>query len=358
MKVILLEQADQELLAGIQDANNRIENYKYTKDTKAGIPYWEKVKQDQDQEELSYNWNVLKKIADNVENLTQEKYDLVKQSLNSYEVFLQEITSEKTFSKVFETIFKRVNKKIDIVKEGFSSALSVSLSAASNLTQSLDSIQSIVEFYGDPNNMEALQKLQKNDKKATIAIYNAGKDLLKNAGEINKSNLPRVQKIYADYLQLIGYTPSSYDVYFEPLVEKIAKAIIEKEDALTPTTSTPSATTPTTKTPPTGGTPKTPTKPGTLSAAIPPGPVKPIGVTGTGAGAGPVKRDYKTLLGTDNNGNSLYFVRTGPGNYRPAVKADEDAGVQIFARNPNPVARTIYPFIKIQNMPTRRASPV
>ena len=355
--MILLEQADQELLSSVQDANARIENYKYTKDTKAGVPYWEKVKQDKDKVELEYNWDVCQKIAVNVENLTPEKYDFVKQSLSSYYDFLQEITSEETFKTVFEPMFKEIKEKMDKAKEGFS-ALSVSLSAASNLTQSLDSIQSIVEFYGDPNNMEALQKLQKNDKKATIAIYNAGKDLLKNAGEINKSNLTRVQTTYADYLQLIGYTPSSYDIYFEPLVEKIAKAIIEKEDALTPTTSIPSATTPTTKTPPTGGTPKTPTKPGTPSAAIPPGPVKPIGVTGTGAGAGPVKRDYKTLLGTDNNGNSLYFVRTGPGNYRPAVKADEDAGVQIFARNPNPVARTVYPFIKIQNMPTRRASPV
>ena len=350
--MILLEQADQELLAGIQDANNRIENYKYTKDTKAGIPYWEKVKQDQDEEELEYNWDVCQKIAANVENITPEKFDSINQILESYYDFLQEITSEKNFNSAFVPMLKDIKEKMDKAKEGFS-ALSVSLSAASNLTQSLDSIQSIVEFYGDPNNMEALQKLQKNDKKATIAIYNAGKDLLKNAGEINKSNLTRVQTTYADYLQLIDYTPSSYDIYFEPLVEKIAKAIIEKEDTLTPTTPAPSAATPTT-----GGAPKTPTKPGTPSAAIPPGPVKPIGVTGTGAGAGPVKRDYKTLLGTDNNGNSLYFVRTGPGNYRPAVKADEDAGVQIFARNPNPVARTVYPFIKIQNMPTRRASPV
>ena len=357
--MILLEQADQELLSSVQDANARIENYKYTKDTEAGVPYWEKVKQDKDKVELEYNWNVCQKIkiAVNVENLTPEKYDFVKQSLRWYQHFLQEITSEETFKTVFKPKFKEIEENMEKAKERFS-ALSVSLSAASNLTQSLDSIQGIVEFYRDPNNKEALRKLQKNDKKATIAIYNAGKDLLKNAGEINKSNLTRVQKIYADYLQLIGYTPSSYDVYFEPLVEKIAKAIIEKEDALTPTTPTPSATTPTTKTPPTGGTPKTPTKPGTPSAAIPPGLVKPIGVTGTGAGAGPVKRDYKTLLGTDNNGNSLYFVRTGPGNYRPAVKADKDAGVQIFARNPNPVARTIYPFIKIQNMPTRRASPV
>ena len=355
--MFLLEQVDQELLASVQEANARVENYKFTKDTKAGAPYWEKVKQDQDKDELAYNWDVCQRIAVNVENITPEKYDFVKQSLSSYYDFCKEIISEKTFNTVFEPMFKEIKEKMDKAKEEFS-GLSVSLSAASNLTQSLDNIQGIIEFYGDPNNMEALQKLQKNDKKATITIYNAGKDLLKNTGEISKGNLTRVQQIYTEYLQLIGNVPSSYDIYFEPLVEKIAKAIIEKEDTLTSATPAPSATTPTPKTPPTGGAPKPPTKPGTPSAAIPPGPVKPIGVTGTGTGAGSVKRDYKTLLGTDTNGNSLYFVRIGPGNYRPAVKADEDAGVQIFARNPNPVARTVYPFIKIQNMPTRRASPV
>lgn len=63
----------------------------------------------------------------------------------------------------------------------------------------------------------------------------------------------------------------------------------------------------------------------------------------------------KELLSVDKNGNSLLFVRIGPGNYRPAVKADQAAGVQLFARNPNPALRLVYPFIKVQNMPVRRA---
>lgn len=85
----------------------------------------------------------------------------------------------------------------------------------------------------------------------------------------------------------------------------------------------------------------------------PVGPVPPIGVSGKAASRG---NDSKELIGTDSQGNSLYFVRIGAGNYRPAVVADKRAGVQLFARNPNPAARLVYPFIKIQNMPTRRAN--
>jgi hypothetical protein len=54
-------------------------------------------------------------------------------------------------------------------------------------------------------------------------------------------------------------------------------------------------------------------------------------------------------------GQSIYFVRVGPGNYRPAVNADLTSGQQLFVRNPNKVARAVYPFIKIQNAPVRRA---
>lgn len=54
-------------------------------------------------------------------------------------------------------------------------------------------------------------------------------------------------------------------------------------------------------------------------------------------------------------GQSIYFVRVGPGNYRPAVNADLTSGQQLFVRNPNKLARAVYPFIKMQNAPVRRA---
>jgi hypothetical protein len=66
------------------------------------------------------------------------------------------------------------------------------------------------------------------------------------------------------------------------------------------------------------------------------------------------KKSPKELVATDSSGKPLYFVRISSGNYRPAVQADVDAGVQLFARNPNSIARNFYPYIKIQNMPTRR----
>ena len=55
------------------------------------------------------------------------------------------------------------------------------------------------------------------------------------------------------------------------------------------------------------------------------------------------------------SGAPIYFVRVSAGNYRPAVNADLTSGQQLFVRNPNKVARTVYPFIKIQNAPIRRA---
>lgn len=54
-------------------------------------------------------------------------------------------------------------------------------------------------------------------------------------------------------------------------------------------------------------------------------------------------------------GKPIYFVRISAGNYRPAVNADLTSGQQLFVRNPNKIARTVYPFIKIQNAPVRRA---
>lgn len=82
------------------------------------------------------------------------------------------------------------------------------------------------------------------------------------------------------------------------------------------------------------------------------------GGTSKPKGSSSSQNDYKTLLATDSQGNSIYYVRIGAGNYRPAVVADQRAGVQLFIRNPNPALRMIYPFIKAQNAPVRRASPV
>jgi hypothetical protein len=44
------------------------------------------------------------------------------------------------------------------------------------------------------------------------------------------------------------------------------------------------------------------------------------------------------------------------GRYRPAVMADLAAGTQLYARNPNPVARMVTPYVKIDSMPIRRAN--
>lgn len=56
-------------------------------------------------------------------------------------------------------------------------------------------------------------------------------------------------------------------------------------------------------------------------------------------------------------GGPTYYVRTGFNQYRPAVNADISSNQQLFMRNPNPVARAVYPYVKVDTRSVRRASP-
>lgn len=52
----------------------------------------------------------------------------------------------------------------------------------------------------------------------------------------------------------------------------------------------------------------------------------------------------------------IYFVRRGPNRYQPATDAELNSGEQLFVKNPNPVARAVYPYIKMQNATVKRAT--
>ena len=56
-------------------------------------------------------------------------------------------------------------------------------------------------------------------------------------------------------------------------------------------------------------------------------------------------------------GGPTYYVRTGFNQYRPAVNADVSSNQQLFMKNPNPVGRAIYPYVKVDSRSIRRASP-
>lgn len=53
-----------------------------------------------------------------------------------------------------------------------------------------------------------------------------------------------------------------------------------------------------------------------------------------------------------------YYVRTGFNQYRPAVQADIASNQQLFMKNPNRAAAMVYPYVKVDSRPIRRASPV
>jgi hypothetical protein len=72
--------------------------------------------------------------------------------------------------------------------------------------------------------------------------------------------------------------------------------------------------------------------------------------------ATPKPTDLLPKTGVKGKEVSTHFVRVGPGSYRPAVQADLTSGQQLFIRNPNPALRTVYPYIKVQNAPVRRAN--
>jgi hypothetical protein len=57
-------------------------------------------------------------------------------------------------------------------------------------------------------------------------------------------------------------------------------------------------------------------------------------------------------------GGSTYYVRTGFNQYRPAVQADITSNQQLFMKNPNRAAAVVYPYVKVDSRPIRRASPV
>jgi hypothetical protein len=56
-------------------------------------------------------------------------------------------------------------------------------------------------------------------------------------------------------------------------------------------------------------------------------------------------------------GGPTYYVRTGFNRYVPAVEADIKSNQQLFMRNPNRAAATVYPYVKVDSRPIRRATP-
>lgn len=56
-------------------------------------------------------------------------------------------------------------------------------------------------------------------------------------------------------------------------------------------------------------------------------------------------------------GGPTYYVRTGFNRYVPAVEADIASGQQLFMQNPNRAARMVYPYVKVDSRPVRRATP-
>ena len=56
-------------------------------------------------------------------------------------------------------------------------------------------------------------------------------------------------------------------------------------------------------------------------------------------------------------GGPTYYVRTGFNRYVPAVNADISSGQQLFMQNPNKALRAVYPYVKVESRPVRRATP-
>jgi hypothetical protein len=70
----------------------------------------------------------------------------------------------------------------------------------------------------------------------------------------------------------------------------------------------------------------------------------------------PKPTDLLPKTGVKGKEVSTHFVRISPGRYRPAVQADLASGQQLFIKNPNPVLRAVYPYVKAENAPIRRAN--
>lgn len=56
-------------------------------------------------------------------------------------------------------------------------------------------------------------------------------------------------------------------------------------------------------------------------------------------------------------GGPSYYIRSGFNRYVPAVEADITSGQQLFMQNPNRAARMLYPYVKVDSRPVRRATP-
>ena len=56
-------------------------------------------------------------------------------------------------------------------------------------------------------------------------------------------------------------------------------------------------------------------------------------------------------------GGPTYYIRSGFNRYVPAVEADITSGQQLFMQNPNRAARMLYPYVKVDSRPVRRATP-
>lgn len=58
-------------------------------------------------------------------------------------------------------------------------------------------------------------------------------------------------------------------------------------------------------------------------------------------------------------GGPTYYVRTAPGQYRPAVRADMTAKIPLYIKNPNPVGALVKPYVQVADevRRARRASP-
>jgi hypothetical protein len=76
----------------------------------------------------------------------------------------------------------------------------------------------------------------------------------------------------------------------------------------------------------------------------------------TGRTETPAQR--KATAPASPKGGPTYYVRTGFNQYRPAVQADITSNQQLFMKNPNRAAAMVYPYVKVDSRPIRRASPV
>jgi hypothetical protein len=69
------------------------------------------------------------------------------------------------------------------------------------------------------------------------------------------------------------------------------------------------------------------------------------------------RRPSKATSPASPKGGPTYYIRSGFNRYVPAVEADITSGQQLFMQNPNRAARMLYPYVKVDSRPVRRATP-